>query len=39
MSPNPKRDIFGGIASKSIGKRILIGAFKFLATVSITSVP
>lgn len=39
MSPRPNKEILGGSANKSIGNNNLIGAFKFLATVTITSVP
>ncbi len=39
MSPKPSKLNLGGTAAKSIGKSNLIGALRFLATVSMTSVP
>ena len=39
MSPSPNKESFGGSANRSIGNNNLIGAFKFFATVTITSVP
>ena len=39
MSPNPNNEILGGILYKSNGNSNFIGAFRFLATVTITSVP
>jgi hypothetical protein len=39
MSPNPNNENFGGTINKLTGNKSFIGAFKFFATVIITSVP
>lgn len=39
MSPSPRSENSGGVASQFLGKSNLIGASILFATVSMTSVP